>query len=186
MLLLTGPRLARLAPPLRGILDTPTLRLHTWIYSIGVSSPGSRFAINLAAGNAFGDSVSKRRRVLLMVTAAMDTVGGTEFDQLGRKTWEIGADIRRFWSLKNKFPASSRRLATLPMTAAQAPEDSGHGARRSRNKHRVNRPSTRCATVGWPVGESRRTREIRHSVVKRCEAGGFSWGGEERRGEERK
>jgi hypothetical protein len=69
------------APPLRGT-KTPCFGVHTWIYSIGVSSPDSLFAINLAAGNAFGDSVSKRRRELLMVTAAMDTVESTNLISL--------------------------------------------------------------------------------------------------------
>lgn len=47
----------------------------TWIYSIGVSSFESRFAIYRTAGNAFGDRVSRRRRELLIVTDAIETGG---------------------------------------------------------------------------------------------------------------
>jgi hypothetical protein len=45
----------------------------TWIYSIGVSSPASRFAVNLAAGNALGARVSSRRLELLIVIDATET-----------------------------------------------------------------------------------------------------------------
>lgn len=45
----------------------------TCMYSMGVSSPASRFATNLTAGNAFGDRVKRRRRELLMVIEATET-----------------------------------------------------------------------------------------------------------------
>lgn len=47
--------------------------IDTCIYSIGVSSPASRFAVYLVAGNAFGDRVRRRRRELLMVTDEIET-----------------------------------------------------------------------------------------------------------------
>lgn len=40
---------------------------------MGVSSLGSLFAIYLMAGNAFGESVKRGRRELLMVTDAIET-----------------------------------------------------------------------------------------------------------------
>lgn len=87
-----------------------------------------------------------------------------QFHQRGGSFQGIDLDIQRFWSLENKLPASSRRLATLPMMA-QA-ERSGHGARRRLAKHRANRPSTGCAAVRWPEKVSR-MRRIRHSVKMR-------------------
>ena len=53
----------------------------TWMYSMGVSSPASRFATNLTAGNAFGDRVKRRRRELLMVIDATET-GDNEVSSL--------------------------------------------------------------------------------------------------------
>lgn len=40
---------------------------------MGVSSPTSRFAANLTAGNALGVSVKSRRRGVLIVTDAIET-----------------------------------------------------------------------------------------------------------------
>lgn len=72
-----------------------------------------------------------------MVTDAMETKVRSS-QQRTRDTYsskhkeEYSGNIHRFWSLKNKFPASSRRLATLPMMAqaqAQVPNKSSDGAR---------------------------------------------------------
>lgn len=46
------------------------------MYSIGESSPASRFAAYLTAGKAFGERVSKRRWELLMETDAIETAPG--------------------------------------------------------------------------------------------------------------
>lgn len=59
-----------------------------------------------------------------MVTDAIETMadfvsmgGGAECKTSAGSACLQVLDIHRFWSLKNKFPASSRRLATLPMMA---------------------------------------------------------------------
>lgn len=51
------------------------------MYSIGASSPTSRFAANLTAGNALGVKVKSRRRGLLMVTDAIETTPNSSVHQ---------------------------------------------------------------------------------------------------------
>ena len=61
---------------------------------MGVSSPASRLATNLAAGNAFGDRVRRRRRGLLIVTDAIETI---EISSVYRPEFPIRHfDLQRF------------------------------------------------------------------------------------------
>jgi hypothetical protein len=75
--------------------DADEERSGSCIYSIGLSSPTSRFAAYLVAGKELGVRCKNTRPRELLIVAE-----------------EI---VSLVWSLKNKFPESSRRLPTLPI-----------------------------------------------------------------------
>jgi len=81
---------------------------------MGLSSPISRFARTLLAGNPLGVMLSNiRRRELVTTRDVMET--STRISCGSRKPGNRALNIQRFWSLRCSAGASSIRLPTFPI-----------------------------------------------------------------------
>lgn len=95
------------------------------MYSIGASSPTSRFAANLTAGNALGVKVKSRRRGLLMVTDAIETTPNLSVHQSSFDAIPLTAIL----ILEEQVPRIVEAAGDIPHDG-EGGERSGHGTRK--------------------------------------------------------